>query len=729
MHAGSSGPWPPRPSNGGRCCSRSGRTSHERRRRGHSGSADLHIHTLASDGVSSVEEILAWVEASDLDVVAITDHERIDAAVVGAAASRRARGLRTEIIVGEEITTRNGHLVGLFLTERIKPWGSMRDSVARVHDQGGIAIVAHPLVPYPLCASEGTIRRLLDDADAALPPRRHRGVQPHDGADALEPARAGLRDGDGPGADRGFRRAPCGPHRAGTDALPRPHGRGPAGGHRGAHHHLGGRGLRLDRAAGDVPAADGQEPPRGRATRSAARCSGTARVATWATPAAGSGRCASMRGRPALPEGDGRMKIGLVTPYIYPLPGGVNAHVQELYENLVLRGHDVRIISSTHGPQRSSEGDIIRLGYGWSVPTNGSVGTLTVSHRYGQLVQEMLDRERFDLIHYHEPFVPFLSLQVLRHSTSVNVATFHAYSGWSPSYEFGKRMMARFAITAPRPDRGQRRRAPLHRPLLPRRVQGHPQRRGPARLPVDVPPFARWRDGMPNILFIGRFESRKGLMYLLKAYRTLRRDGYGCRLLLVGVGPQERDARRYIATRRLQGVEFLGRVSDADKARAFATADVFVSPATGQESFGIVLLEAMAAGRAIVCSDIHGYKGVVRRGEQALLVPPKDSDALAGAIGQLLRNPAMRAQMGEAGRAARGPVRLGEHHRQGGRLLRLRDPAARGAGGAAGRVPGADPAGAGAADRVVDGGHGGVAACPCPGCTSSLPVDGIRRCG
>ena len=137
------------------------------------------------------------------------------------------------------------------------------------------------------------------------------------------------------------------------------------------------------------------------------------------------------------------MKIGLVTPYIYPLPGGVNAHVQELYENLVLRGHDVRIISSTHGPQRSSEGDIIRLGYGWSVPTNGSVGTLTVSHRYGQLVQEMLDRERFDLIHYHEPFVPFLSLQVLRHSQAVNVATFHAYSGWSPSYEFGKRIHRR----------------------------------------------------------------------------------------------------------------------------------------------------------------------------------------------------------------------------------------------------------------------------------------------
>ena len=87
-------------------------------------------------------------------------------------------------------------------------------------------------------------------------------------------------------------------------------------------------------------------------------------------------------------------------------------------------------------------------------------------------------------------------------------------------------------------------------------------------------------------------------MYLLKAYRQLRRDGFDCRLLLVGAGPQEREVRRYIATRRLQGVELLGRVSEQDKARAFATADVFVSPATGQESFGIVLLEAMAAGRA-----------------------------------------------------------------------------------------------------------------------------------
>ncbi len=343
------------------------------------------------------------------------------------------------------------------------------------------------------------------------------------------------------------------------------------------------------------------------------------------------------------------MKIGLVTPYIYPLPGGVNAQVQFLYENLVGRGHDVRIISSTHGPQKSTEGDIIRLGYGWSVPTNGSVGTLTVSHRYGELVQDMLEREAFDLLHFHEPFVPFLSLQLLRHSTSVNIATFHAYSGWSPSYEFGKRMLKRFANR-------------LHGRIAVSAAARHfIERYFPGDYKVipngvdlkafrGVPPFARWHDGTPNILYVGRFESRKGLTYLLKAYRTLRREGIDCRLLVAGTGPQEREVRRYIATRRLGGIELLGRISEADKIRAFATADIFCSPATGSESFGIVLLEAMASGTAIVCSDIHGYKGVVRRGEQALLVPPKDPAALADALGALLRNPELRERMGESGR-------------------------------------------------------------------------------
>ncbi|MEA2622429.1 MAG: hypothetical protein QOH61_1339 [Chloroflexota bacterium] len=146
------------------------------------GRADLHIHSLASDGVSGVDEILAAAERRGLDVIAITDHERIDAAQAAQHIAER-NGLRLRVIVGEEITTRNGHLLGLFLKERIRPWRSMKDSVARIHDQGGIAIVAHPLVPYPLCASAGTIRRLLDAADSVYHP---------DGIESFNPTTAGM---------------------------------------------------------------------------------------------------------------------------------------------------------------------------------------------------------------------------------------------------------------------------------------------------------------------------------------------------------------------------------------------------------------------------------------------------------------------------------------------------------------------------------------------------------
>jgi phosphatidylinositol alpha-mannosyltransferase len=343
------------------------------------------------------------------------------------------------------------------------------------------------------------------------------------------------------------------------------------------------------------------------------------------------------------------MKIGLVCPYIYPEAGGVAQHVRYLYENLRLRGHDVRIITASHGPQRSSEGDIIRLGVGFSVPTNGSVGTITFSPRYLGQISAMLDREQFDVLHFHEPFVPFLSLFLLRESTSVNVATFHAYAGFSPSYEFGSRALRGYA----RRLHGRIAVSAAARHFIDRFFPGDykviPNGVDIARF-ANAVPLARWQDGTPNVLFVGRHEPRKGLLDLLKAHRILRKTGSGSRLLVVGSGPQEREARRYVATRGLQGVEFLGRVTDAEKAQLFRTADVYVSPATGGESFGIVLLEAMAAGTPIVCSDIHGYKGVVRRGREALLVPPREPKELAVAIDGLLRDPAARADMAAAGR-------------------------------------------------------------------------------
>jgi predicted metal-dependent phosphoesterase TrpH len=134
------------------------------------GRADLHIHTWASDGTDSVVDVLEHVEAEGfLDLVAITDHERIDAAQAGRAIALD-RGMRVTVIVGEEITTRGGHLLGLFLEQPVPTWKSLRWSIEAVHDQGGLAIPTHPFVPLHLCAQEWTLRRLFASDDPAVRP-------------------------------------------------------------------------------------------------------------------------------------------------------------------------------------------------------------------------------------------------------------------------------------------------------------------------------------------------------------------------------------------------------------------------------------------------------------------------------------------------------------------------------------------------------------------------------
>jgi hypothetical protein len=134
------------------------------------GKADLHIHTLASDGTAGIDAILEHVERrTDLDVIAITDHERVDAALAARTMARDV-GMRAEVVVGEEVTTLGGHLLALFLERPIRPYRTLRTTILAVHEQGGLAIPAHPLVPYPLCAQGWMLRRLLDDPDPAAHP-------------------------------------------------------------------------------------------------------------------------------------------------------------------------------------------------------------------------------------------------------------------------------------------------------------------------------------------------------------------------------------------------------------------------------------------------------------------------------------------------------------------------------------------------------------------------------
>lgn len=144
------------------------------------GKADLHIHSLASDGVSSVGQILDAAERAAVDVIAITDHDRIEAAYACRSLAEE-RGSSVEVILGEEVSSRSGHVIALFIEQRIRPWQSLRSTVAQIHEQGGLAIIAHPLVPYPLCASGRSIRRLAADPDPQFHP---------DGIEAFNPTTA-----------------------------------------------------------------------------------------------------------------------------------------------------------------------------------------------------------------------------------------------------------------------------------------------------------------------------------------------------------------------------------------------------------------------------------------------------------------------------------------------------------------------------------------------------------
>jgi phosphatidylinositol alpha-mannosyltransferase len=359
---------------------------------------------------------------------------------------------------------------------------------------------------------------------------------------------------------------------------------------------------------------------------------------------------ATRNGQPSTAGPSGTLKIALVSPYGYPHPGGVNDHVRNQYEELRRLGHDAWIITSKYGKERESEGRIIRLGTGWAIPANGSMGRVTLGWRFKQQARELFAEHRFDILHFHEPFVPFLSPTVLDQSDTVNVATFHAFGGFSPSYWIGQRWAAQLASKL----QGRIAVSGAARHFIGRYFPGE-YRIIPNGVDIEryasAEPIDELRDGTLNILFVGRLEERKGLINLLKAYHRLRKRHVDARLLVVGAGPKLREYRRYVGLRQIRDVEFLGRVSEAQKARYFASADMFCAPSTGQESFGIVLLEAMAAGVPIVASDIHGYKNVVQRDATGLLVEPRNHKQLAAALYALARDPDLRHQLGDAGRA------------------------------------------------------------------------------
>jgi phosphatidyl-myo-inositol alpha-mannosyltransferase len=340
------------------------------------------------------------------------------------------------------------------------------------------------------------------------------------------------------------------------------------------------------------------------------------------------------------------MKIGIVSPYDWSYPGGVREHIRHLAEQFINMGHDVRVVA----PGIETKGVLVekRLFYGMGktapLPFNGSIARIAIDPMLSWRVRDILQRENFDVLHIHEPLVPGLSITALRFSPTLNVGTFHtftnprmtspyhlAYASASPFLRpYFRRLDGHIAVSTAAYQFASRYFTADYR-IIPNgvdldRFDGHAQ------------PLAEYKDGKQNILFVGRFEKRKGARYLLRAIPAIRERHPNTRFLFVGEGRMRYHFQRYVTRYDLRDVIFTGYVSDAELPRYFATADLFCAPAITGESMGIVLLEAMAAGKPVIASNIPGYATVVTSGRDSLLVPPRDSQELASGIGYLLDN-------------------------------------------------------------------------------------------
>jgi len=349
------------------------------------------------------------------------------------------------------------------------------------------------------------------------------------------------------------------------------------------------------------------------------------------------------------------MKIALVSPYDFAYPGGVTNHISALEYRFTQMGHDVRVIAPASKAAPDCFGDrFIPIGKPRSFPSSGSIIRISMSLRLASRIKSVLDEEKFDIIHLHEPLMPMLCTAVLRFSHAVNVGTFHACDG-SPGYKFGRPIVTEMLNRRARKLSGRIAVSKPAKEYVQKYIRGYydiiPNGIDLERFSSDVSPIDEFCDGKQNILFVGRLEYRKGLIYLLKAYKQVKNNFPNSRLIVVGPGTRLRKKyERWVRGSQLEDVVFVGHVGYDELPRYYRAADIFCAPATGRESFGIVLLEAMALGKPIVASDIPGYGSVVTHGAEGLLLPPKNAEGLAQALISLLSDKALRQQMGDRGR-------------------------------------------------------------------------------
>lgn len=343
------------------------------------------------------------------------------------------------------------------------------------------------------------------------------------------------------------------------------------------------------------------------------------------------------------------MRVGLVCPYTWDVPGGVQAHVRDLADSLLGLGHEVSVLTPVDEPAVADlPAYVVPAGRAVPVPYNGSVARLAFGPRSLARTRRWLRDGRFDVLHIHEPTVPSLSMLACFAASGPMVATFHTATARSRALQvFGsvlqpglEKITGRIAVS------------PAARRVVVEHLGGDavliPNGVSVARFD-GAQPLAD-RAPVPTVAFLGRIdEPRKGLAVLLEALGELVGRVPDVQLLVAGPGDVE-EVREAIPVSLRSHVELLGLVSDRDKPRVFASGDVYCAPNTHGESFGIVLIEAMATGTPVVASDLEAFRRVLEDGRAGVLVPVADPAALAATLADLLTDAPRRKALAEVGR-------------------------------------------------------------------------------
>lgn len=338
------------------------------------------------------------------------------------------------------------------------------------------------------------------------------------------------------------------------------------------------------------------------------------------------------------------MKIGIVCPYNILKGGGVQEHVRAVHAELVKRGYDAKIITPQPRDSDTLElPNVIFVGTStdFRSPTHTSI---QISSSVGDKIAQLLEREQFDILHFHEPWVPDLSRQILTRSNAINIATFHAKvpetlmsrSIVKVVTPYMKSVLKYFHLyTAVSASATEYARSltddPIH--IVPNGIDLKAYQK-PTKRPQPT--------GLKSILYIGRLERRKGLKYLLQAYKLLSETDSQVRLILAGDGPEREKLELLAEDLELPNVEFLGYISDQQKHELLDSADLFCSPAVFGESFGIVLLEAMATGLVTVAGNNSGYRDLMSGFGAISIVDPHDGEEFARRLKLLLNEPDLR---------------------------------------------------------------------------------------